>query len=75
MTEKATMSDEEAKEFREIAKQIGYTFWKHSFSISNPSATVEDRALAWDSARETQVKATKRALQELHKAGLIVTKT
>lgn len=74
MTEENKMTETEAKEFREAAKQIAYGVWKHNFRIANPQASDEERKKAWDEAREVQVKAGKKALQALQKAGFAVSR-
>lgn len=69
------MSEAELKQFREISKRIGYGVWKYNFSSAHPDATNEERAKAWDEARESQVKAGKRALRALEKDGYKIVKS
>lgn len=69
-----TTSEAEAKEFREIGKLIGFGVWKHSYRISNPTATAEERSKAWEEVRETQIKAGRKALKALKDAGFTVAK-
>ncbi len=68
------MTEAEAKEFREIAKIVGYGVWKYEFNRSNPNASPEEMKAAWEAARDAQIKAGKKAVLALKKSGFVVTK-
>lgn len=68
------MTEAEAKEFRQIAKVVGYSVWKYNFHLANPKATDDEMKLAWEAAREAQGKAGRKAVLALKKSGFNVTK-
>lgn len=68
------MTEAEAKEFRELAKVVGYSVWKYNFHLANPKATADELKSAWEAARESQGKAGRKAVLALKKSGFNITK-